>query len=148
MAAPDNRAAPDVFAAPGALSNLTPQKIIYYSVEELRPNPRNARTHRKRKIRDLAKEIKALGFIGAIIIDETGMVLAGHARYEAAKSLGLTIVPTVTVVGLSPEQKRAFALADNKFSERAGWDRELLADELKELAVGRYGKTAIDSGRP
>lgn len=102
---------------------------------QLRPNPRNARTHQKRKIRDLAKEIKALGFIGAIIVDETGTILAGHARHAAAKLLGLQSVPTITAVGLSEAQKRAFVLADNKFSERAGYDREILVQELQELAV-------------
>jgi ParB-like chromosome segregation protein Spo0J len=112
-----------------------PVKIVYRRVDELRPNPRNARRHQKRKIRDLAKEIKALGFIGAIITDETGMILAGHARYGAAKVLGLETVPTIVAKGLSETQKRVFALADNKFCDRSGWNRELLVDELKELSL-------------
>jgi DNA modification methylase len=63
------------------------------------------------------------------------MILAGHARYAAAKLLGSTSVPTLCAAGLGEAEKRAFALADNKFAERAGWDREILAQELKDLAI-------------
>jgi len=101
----------------------------------LRPNPKSARTHSKRQIRDLAEAIKTFGFIGAIIIDEKGMILAGHARHAAAKLTGMTEVPTLCVHGLSDELIRAYVSADNKFAERAGWDREILVAELEELSV-------------
>jgi len=101
----------------------------------LRANPRNARTHSKRQIRRLANTIRAVGFIGAIAIDENGMVLAGHARLEAAKLNGLTRVPTIVASGLTEAQKRIFALADNKIAEQAGYDREILIVELGELAA-------------
>jgi ParB-like chromosome segregation protein Spo0J len=117
------------------LSGEQSAQLVLRRVDDLRTNPRNPRTHQKRKIRDLAKEIKAIGFIGAIIIDETDMILAGHARLGAAKLLGLGTIPTITARGLSDAQKRAFVLADNKFSERAGYDREILVQELQELAV-------------
>jgi DNA modification methylase len=100
----------------------------------LRPNPRNARTHSKKQIRQLANSIKAAGFIGAVVVDETDMVLAGHARLAACKLLEMHLVPTLTVAGLSEAQKRAFVIADNKIPENAGWDRELLVLELGELA--------------
>jgi len=109
--------------------------VVTRSLDELKPNPKNARTHSRRKINDLANTIRAVGFIGVIVIDEKGMILAGHARYAAAKILGLTRVPTLCVHGLSDELLRAFVLADNKFSERAGWDRETLAEELGELSI-------------
>jgi DNA modification methylase len=117
------------------LSGEQSAQLVLRRVDDLRPNPRNARTHQKRKIRDLAKEIKAIGFIGAIIVDETDMILAGHARHAAAKLLGLEGVPTITARGLGDAQKRAFVLADNKFAERAGYNREILVEELQELAV-------------
>ena len=63
------------------------------------------------------------------------MILAGHARYAAAKLLGFATVPTIRVNGLNEAQKRVFVLADNKFAERAGWDREILAQELKDLSI-------------
>ena len=105
------------------------------SVDELKPNPKSARTHPKRKIKDLAKAIRAVGFIGVIVVDELGMILAGHARHAAAKLLGMKTVPTICVTGLSDELMRAFVIADNKFSERAGWNREMLAAELEELSI-------------
>jgi hypothetical protein len=111
------------------------REIVLRALGEIRPNPRNARRHHKRKIRDLANHIMKVGFIGAIIVDETGLILAGHARYLAAKLLGFMTVPTLCVSGLNEAQKRAFLLADNKFGERAAWDREMLAAELQELSV-------------
>jgi DNA modification methylase len=116
-------------AAPSASS------VVNRSLDDLRPNPKNARTHSKRKIESLAKAMGVVGFIGVIVVDEAGMILAGHARHAAAKLLGLKSVPTICVTGLSDELVRAFALADNKFSERAGWNREILAEELGELSV-------------
>ena len=75
-------------------------------IDSLRPNPKSARTHPKRKIRDLAKAIKVVGFIGVIVVDELGMILAGHARHAAAKLLGMKAVPTICVTGLSDELVR------------------------------------------
>ncbi len=110
------------------------QQIVFRAPGSLRINPRNARTHSKRQIRQLAKNIKAVGFIGAILVDETDMVLAGHARLFACQLLDMSLVPTFKVTGLNEAQKRAFVLADNKIAENAGWDREILALELGELA--------------
>jgi len=107
---------------------------VFRAPGSLRINPRNARTHSKRQIRQLAKNIKAVGFIGAILVDETDMVLAGHARLFACQLLDMSLVPTFKVTGLNEAQKRAFVLADNKIAENAGWDREILALELGELA--------------
>jgi hypothetical protein len=105
--------------------------VVVRSLDDLKPNPKTARTHFKRKIKDLASTIRTVGFIGVIVVDESGMILAGHARYAAAKILGLTAVPTICVRGLSDELVRAFVLADNEFSERArvgtakSWRRSL-----------------------
>jgi ParB-like chromosome segregation protein Spo0J len=100
----------------------------------LRPNPGNARVHSKRQIRQLAKNMDAVGFIGVIIIDEHNVIQAGHARWEASKLRGMRLVPTLRMVGLSETQKRAFALADNKLNEWGGWDRDILVVELGDLA--------------
>jgi DNA modification methylase len=115
-------------------SSTLGQQVVLRAPGSLRTNPRNARIHSKRQIRQLAKSIKAAGFIGAIVIDETDMVLAGHARLAASKLLDMNLVPTIKVTGLTETQKRAFVLADNKIAENAGWDREILALELGELA--------------
>ena len=93
-------------------------------------NPRNARVHSKRQIRQLAKTIQTLGFIGAIIVDEDNVILAGHARWEAGKVLRMSLLPTIRVTDLTETQKRTFALADNKLNEWAGWNRDVLVAEF------------------
>jgi ParB-like chromosome segregation protein Spo0J len=103
-------------------------------ITALKPNARNARTHAKRQIAQIAASITAFGFLVPILIDEGGVVIAGHGRHAAAKLLGLQQVPVIKVEGLSEAKRRALALADNKIAANAGWDRELLAAELPELA--------------
>ena len=108
--------------------------IQYVSPDALKPNPRNARTHSKKQIRQIADSIVAYGFTVPVLIDENSVLLAGHGRLEAAKLLGLKRIPAIRLHGLSEAQKRALLIADNKIAENAGWDRERLAIELPELA--------------
>ena len=108
--------------------------LQWIAVTALKPSARNARTHSKKQIRQIADSIAAFGFLVPILIDEGGIVIAGHGRYEAAVLLGLQEVPIIRVGGLSEAKRRALALADNKIAENAGWNRELLATELPELA--------------
>lgn len=68
-----------------------------------------------------------------MLIDESGVILAGHGRVEAAKFLGPESVPVMILSGMSEAQKRAYVLADNRIAEKAGWDRALLASELGAL---------------
>ena len=103
-------------------------------IASLKPNPRNARTHSKKQIRQIADSIVACGFTVPVLIDENSMLIAGHGRLEAAKLLGLKRIPAIRLHGLSKAQKRALLIADNKIAENAGWDRERLAIELPELA--------------
>jgi DNA modification methylase len=97
------------------------------SVRKLKPNKRNVRTHSKKQIKQLANSILRFGWTCPIIVDENFTILAGHARLEAAKVLGLREVPVIIVSGLSDAEKRAWALADNKIASNAGWDRAALA---------------------
>jgi DNA modification methylase len=110
------------------------QDIKWVSPDALKPNPRNARTHSKKQIRQIADSIDVYGFVVPVLIDENGMILTGHGRLEAAKLRGLSKVPVIVLKGLSEAKKRALLLADNKIAENAGWDRKLLAVELPELA--------------
>lgn len=114
---------------------MSPPQVIMMPLVRLRPNKRNPRTHPKKQIRQLAQSIQGLGWTGPILVDERENILAGHARYEAAKLLGLREIPVTVVSGLSEARKRALALADNRIAERSGWDRGALAAELGELAV-------------
>ena len=105
----------------------------FVSIGELRPNPRNARTHSKRQLCQIAASIKRFGFLNPVIVDEANMVLAGNGRLEAARIEGLTHVPTICFDHLTAAEKRAYLIADNKIAEQAGWNREMLAIELGEL---------------
>ena len=109
-------------------------EIKWVSPDELKTNPRNARTHSKKQIRQIADSIVAFGFVVPLAIDENRTTILGHGRLAAAKLAGLSEVPVIVLEGLSEAKKRALLLADNKIAQNAGWDRERLAIELPELA--------------
>jgi DNA modification methylase len=110
-------------------------KIKYKDPSRLRPRVKNPRTHTAKQIKQIAASIKEFGFINPILTDSADGIIAGHARVEAAKLIGMSDVPTVRVDHLTPAQIRAFVIADNRLAEVAGWDRELLALELQELSI-------------
>lgn len=107
--------------------------VIYKDTSQLKPYERNARTHNRKQIRQIANSIKSFGFTNPILLNEEGMILAGHGRLEAAKQLGMAKVPTIQLGHLSQDQIRAYILADNKIAEQAGWDKDTLAIELQHL---------------
>ncbi len=110
-------------------------ELEYLPLGALTPYPRNARTHSRKQIRQIADSIESFGFTNPILIDKSSMILAGHGRVAAAKLLGLTRVPCVRLDNMTPAQKKAYVLADNKLALNAGWDEELLGLELQELAI-------------
>jgi DNA modification methylase len=112
--------------------------IQYLSLETLRPQRRNARTHSKKQIRQIAISIQTFGFTNPILVDGDRTILAGHGRFEAAKLLGIHQVPCVELSNMTAAQKRAYVLADNKLALNAGWDDEILAIELQELADCKF----------
>jgi ParB-like chromosome segregation protein Spo0J len=107
--------------------------ITYRNVDELIPYGKNARTHSTEQIKALAEAIANFGWTMPILINREGGILAGHGRLEAARLLGMTEVPTIQMDHLTPQQQRAFILAENKLHERSSWDKQLLVAELKEL---------------
>ncbi len=112
---------------------IAEHRIQFLNPGQLRPYARNARTHSPKQIRQIADSITRFGFTNPVLIDETGTILAGHGRVEAAKLLGLEQVPCLRFDHMSAAEKRAYTLADNKLALNAGWDEDLLADELKSL---------------
>jgi DNA modification methylase len=116
-----------------ALKEGASRAVIERPVDELKPCPRNARTHSRKQLRQIAKSIERFGFTNPVLIDDEGRIIAGHGRLEAARLLGLARVPTLTLSHLSPAERRAYMIADNKLALNAGWDPELLAQELQEL---------------
>jgi DNA modification methylase len=113
----------------------SPLVVTYSAVSLLRPDPANPRKHSDRQLKSLAKSIQTFGFNIPIAVNADMQVLAGHARLEAAKRLGMTQVPVVRLDHLSPQQAKAFVVADNRLAEMSNWDDELLAVQLKELSV-------------
>ena len=108
-------------------------KVEYRPIKSLLPYARNARTHSDEQIRQVVASIKEFGWTNPVLIDATGGIVAGHARVEAAKALGLANVPTIRLSGLTEAQRRAYVIADNKLALNAGWDEELLRLELIDL---------------
>lgn len=102
-------------------------------IGSLRPYARNARTHSKKQIKQIAASISLFGFTNPVLISEDGEIIAGHGRVEAAKSLGWKVVPTIALAHLSEAERRAYVIADNKLAMNAGWDRDILAIELQAL---------------
>jgi DNA modification methylase len=109
-------------------------QIETVAIGKLRPWARNARTHSKKQIRQIADSIRRFGFTNPVLIDRENTILAGHGRVAAAETLGMAEIPCLRIENLSLEEKRAYVLADNKLALNAGWDEELLAQELKALS--------------
>jgi DNA modification methylase len=114
---------------------MPPLKVSYQDPAALKPRGHNPRTHTRKQIRQIAASIKQFGFINPVLIDGSDGIIAGHGRVEAAKLLGMADIPTVCAGHLTPAQVRAYVIADNRLAELAGWDRNLLALELRELSV-------------
>ena len=112
---------------------MTTHLIEHLPPHDLQPYKRNARTHSKAQIQQIADSIKEFGFTVPILIDGGNMILAGHGRVRAALLIGMQTVPCVRTTTLSDAQKRAYILADNKLALNAGWDEDLLATELADL---------------
>ncbi len=108
-------------------------EVITLPVASLRPYRRNARTHSLKQIAQIAASIRTFGFNNPVLVDKDGIIIAGHGRVAAAKSLALETVPVIRLEHMSEAEKRAYILADNKLAEKAGWDAEILAIELQNL---------------
>jgi DNA modification methylase len=115
------------------ISPAMARRIELWPVERLVPYARNARTHSEEQIAQIAASIVEFGFNNPVLVDTNAGIIAGHGRLLAARKLGLSQVPVVVLDHLSETQKRAYILADNRISENAGWDEEVLAAELGDL---------------
>jgi DNA modification methylase len=111
----------------------TAAAIEHIDIDDLQPWAKNARVHSPKQVRQLARGIDQLGFINPVLIDADDRILAGHGRVAAAKLLGLRSIPCLRIENMTPAQKRAYVLADNKLALNASWDEQLLAEELQDL---------------
>ena len=108
-------------------------KIEQWPTAKLLPYARNARTHSDEQVAQIAASIAEFGFTNPILAGADGVIVAGHGRLAAAHKLGLALVPVVVLEHLSPTQRRALVIADNRIAENAGWDEAMLRIELVTL---------------
>tara|TARA_R110000782_G_scaffold99147_4_gene184750 strand:- start:325 stop:1560 length:1236 start_codon:yes stop_codon:yes gene_type:complete len=108
--------------------------IEWKDVQGLTPYARNSRTHSDEQVAQICASIKEFGWTNPILIDDESTIIAGHGRLLASQRLSLKEVPTITLTGLTEAQKRAYVIADNRLALNAGWDNDMLAIELKDLA--------------
>ncbi|HSR00472.1 MAG TPA: ParB/Srx family N-terminal domain-containing protein, partial [Sphingomicrobium sp.] len=99
------------------------QHLVEREIAALRPYSRNARTHSRKQLKQIAASIERFGFTNPVLVSDDGEIIAGHGRVEAAKLLGITSVPTLALSHLSEAERRAYVLADNKLALNAGWDK-------------------------
>lgn len=109
----------------------------------LKPYARNARTHSKKQVKQIADSIQRFGFTNPVLVADDGSIIAGHGRVAAAKLLNLPEVPTLRLSHLNEAERRAYMLADNKLALNAGWDQEILAIELQGLIDLEFDPTII-----
>ena len=110
-------------------------QLITMKLKDIRPYPNNPRKN-DTAVEAVAESIRQCGYVAPIIVDENGVILAGHTRYKALKALGRSEAEVVVKEGLTEEQKKKYRLLDNKTNELADWDLELLAQELEGLDFG------------
>ena len=108
--------------------------VVNLSIDELKPYKNNPRFN-DQAVEAVANSIKEFGFKVPIVVDKNNVIVAGHTRYKASKRLGLKEVPCIIADDLTDEQIKAFRLADNKVSELAEWDTDLLNLELNDLKL-------------
>lgn len=104
-------------------------QVVEKKITEIKPYEKNPRKN-DNAVDAVANSIREFGFKSPVIIDKDNVIVCGHTRYKAAKKLGLDVVPCVVADDLTEEQIKAYRLADNKVSELAEWDIDLLGDEL------------------
>src|SRR6202045_3872081 len=128
------------------MSNLAVQCL---SPERLRPYPGHARSHSRKQLKLIADSIKRFGFTNPLLVTDEFGVVAGQGRLQAAKSLGMQLVPIVALSSLSEADKKALRIADNRIAELSSWDRDILAIEyqaLDDLQFDDIGVTGFSLG--
>ncbi len=116
-------------------------EIEYRSIDALLPAARNPRTHSEAQIAQIAASIAEFGFVNPCLVGGDGILIAGHGRLAAARKLGLASVPVVVLEDLSPTQRRALLIADNRIAENASWDDAMLRVELDALREDDFDLT-------
>lgn len=118
-------------------------KIKYEATKDLNPYENNSRAHTPHQISQIARSIEEFGFLNPILIDDNKTLIAGHARLEAAKNLGIQKVPTILAGHLTDQQRRAYVIADNKLAQNSSWNDEILKLEIEGLEMDGFDMTLL-----
>jgi hypothetical protein len=112
---------------------MTEMQIIQRKIEDLIPYVNNSRTHSDEQVAQIAASIKEFGWTNPILVDGDNGIIAGHGRVMAARKLKYKEVPTIELKDLTETQRKAYIIADNRLALNAGWDNEMLTNELNDL---------------
>lgn len=115
-----------------ALAETNGPRIEVWSIDRIKPYDKNPRTLPEKAIAKVASSLSEFGFQKPIVVDEDGIIIAGHVMWKAAQKAGITRVP-VAISSLTPAQAKAYRLADNRTSQETDWLDDLLKNELHEL---------------
>jgi ParB family chromosome partitioning protein len=108
-------------------------QIEYVLATDLVPYENNSRTHSQQQVDQIKRSMTEFGFTNPILIDERNGIIAGHGRLQAAQELGIKLVPTIALKGLTEAQRKAYVIADNQLALNAGWDIDALRFEIESL---------------
>lgn len=128
-------------------------QYIKINIDKINPYKKNARTHSSKQLEQIMNSIKTYGFTNPLLIDENNNLIAGHGRLEAVRQLNrvdfknnpLMELPAIIIEGLSEADKKALIIADNQIALNAGWDYEILNEELNELADINYEQYLLNT---
>lgn len=119
--------------------------IQHLNIKSVKPYNNNAKLHPQEQIEQIKASILHVGFLDPIAIDEDFYILEGHGRYEAAKQLKYTTIPTIQIFDLSPEQKMIYRLAHNKLTMNTGFDEDMLKLDLSQLSIDEQSLTGFST---
>lgn len=114
------------------------RQIEVWPISRLVPYSNNSRTHSQLQVQQIARSIQRFGFTNPILVDSQDGILAGHGRLAAARDLGLSEVPVIVLDHLNANERRAYLIADNQLALNAGWDTDVLQQEVAALNLADF----------
>jgi ParB-like nuclease domain len=125
-------------ATDGPQIEILAESVEQWPIERLTPYVNNSRSHSDEQIAKLAEAIETYGWTVPALVDESGVLIAGHGRLLAAQKLGIDRVPVIVARGWSEDKRRAYTIADNRLGELSGWDADILAINKEMHLDGDY----------
>lgn len=121
-------------------------QIVTLPLSKLKEAAQNSRVHTAEQINQIAASIQRFGWTIPVLVDDEGMIIAGHARVRAGRQLGMTEAPCIVATGWDDDQKEAYQIADNRLGEMSNWDKDILSDQIKRLTAVNFDLGFLDMG--